>query len=76
MNAMEQRDTMLGEQTRTLLVEHGIHVTEDGVARAREELREAEARSTPARWQELRYFIDAASTCWRRTVTVRSCPTG
>lgn len=44
-----------------MLVEHGIHVTEDGVARARVELREADARMTPEKWQELRGFIDAAS---------------
>jgi hypothetical protein len=58
---MEQRHTTPGEQTRALLAEHGIHVTEDGVARARAELREADARMTPEKWQELRDFIDAAT---------------
>jgi hypothetical protein len=58
---MEQRDTTLGEQARALLAEHGIPVTEGGIARARARLREARERSTPADWQELRAFIDAAS---------------
>jgi hypothetical protein len=58
---MEQRHTTPGKQTRTLLAKHGIHVTEDGVARARAELREADARMTHERWRELRDFIDAAS---------------
>jgi len=58
---MEQRHTTPGEQTRALLAEHGIRVTEDGVARARAKLREADTRMTPEKWQELREFIDAAA---------------
>jgi hypothetical protein len=59
---MEQRgDTNFGEQTRALLAEHGIHVTEEGVRRARAKLREADERVTPAEWRRLRDFIDAAS---------------
>ncbi len=58
---MEQQRTTPSEQTRALLAEHGIHVTEEGVARARAELREADTRMTPEKWQELRDFIDAAS---------------
>jgi hypothetical protein len=61
LDLMEQRHTTSGEQTRALLAEHGIHVTEDGVARTRAELREADARMTPEKWQELPDFIDAAS---------------
>lgn len=56
-----QRDTGLGERTRALLAEHGIPVTEEGVARARAKLREADERVSPADWQRLRDFIDAAS---------------
>jgi hypothetical protein len=58
---MDQRDATLGEQTRTLLAEHGISVTEDGVARAHSELAQAEERTTDADWQRLRDFIDSAS---------------
>jgi hypothetical protein len=58
---MDQRDATLGEQTRTLLAEHGIAVTEDGVARAHSELVQAEERTTDADWQRLRDFIDSAS---------------
>lgn len=58
---MEQRDTTLGEQTRALLAEYGIKITEEGVARARTELYEADARMTPGQWQELRDFIAASS---------------
>jgi hypothetical protein len=58
---MEQRDTTLGEQARALLAEHGIPVTEEGVARARAELREADARTSPEDWQELRDYITTAT---------------
>jgi hypothetical protein len=58
---MEQRRTTPSEQARALLAEHGIYVTEEGVARARAKLRAADARMTPEKWQELRDFIDAAS---------------
>jgi hypothetical protein len=59
---MEKRgDAALGEQTRALLAEHGIHVTEQGIRRAEARLREADERTTPADWQRLRDFIEAAS---------------
>jgi hypothetical protein len=58
---MEERDDSLGAQTRALLAEQGIHVTEEGVARARAKLRAADERVTPADWQRLRDFIDSAS---------------
>jgi len=61
LDIMDQQHTTPGEQTRALLAEHGIRITEDGVARARVKLREAEARMTPEKWQELRDFIDAAA---------------
>jgi transposase len=44
---MEREQTTLSEQTRTLLAEQGIEVTEEGVARARQKLHEAEQRMTP-----------------------------
>jgi hypothetical protein len=49
----EQED--IGERTRVVLAEHGIRVTEEGVVRARQKLREAEQRMTP----EARARIDA-----------------
>lgn len=61
LDDMEQRDTTASEQTRALLAEQGIHVTDAGIARARASRRAAEARMTPDKWQELRDFIDAAS---------------
>jgi hypothetical protein len=58
---MEDRDDSLGAQTRALLAEQGIHVTEEGVARARAKLRAADERVTPGDWERLRDFIDASS---------------
>jgi hypothetical protein len=44
-----------------LLAEHGIPVTEEGVARARAKPREADQRFTSADWERLRHFIDVAT---------------
>jgi hypothetical protein len=58
---MERRDATLGEQTRALLAEHGIPVTDEGVSRARARLREVDERTTPTDWQRLDDFIRAAA---------------
>jgi hypothetical protein len=58
---MEHRQIADGEHTRALLAAHGIQVTDEGLARVRAELRKADARMTPEKWQELRDFIAAAS---------------
>ena len=44
---MERESTDLGEQTRALLAEQGVHVTDEGLARARQKLHDAEQRMTP-----------------------------
>jgi hypothetical protein len=54
-------DRTLSEQTRALLAEHGVHVTDEGVRRAAAKLREADERTTTADWQRLRDFVDSAS---------------
>jgi len=51
---MEPERTSSGAQTRALLAEQGIYVTEEGLARARRKLREAEERMTPEARAELR----------------------
>jgi metal-responsive CopG/Arc/MetJ family transcriptional regulator len=48
------RDRMARERTAELLAEQGFVITEEGKARARQKLAEAQARMTPERWQELR----------------------
>lgn len=58
---MQRRDAALGQQARDLLAEHGIEVSEEGVARARSSLHEAEARTTPADWRRLGELIDNAT---------------
>jgi hypothetical protein len=50
-----EREQTLGEQTRAMLADQGIEVTEEGLARARQKLREADERMTP----EARRRIDA-----------------
>jgi len=50
---MEGSRTDRGEQTRELLAERGIHVTDEGVARARQKLREADERMTPEAWARI-----------------------
>jgi hypothetical protein len=58
---MEQRrDTGRGEEVRAL-ASHGIHVTEEGVQRARAKLLATDERMTEAEWQRLREFIDASA---------------
>jgi hypothetical protein len=52
---MEREQMTLAEETRALLAEQGIEVTEEGLARARQKLRDAEQRMTP----EARSRIDA-----------------
>jgi hypothetical protein len=36
-----------------LLAEQGIHVTDEGVARARQKLRDADERKTPEAWARI-----------------------
>jgi hypothetical protein len=50
---MESSRTDRGEQTRALLAERGIQVTDEGVARARQKLREADERMTPEAWARI-----------------------
>ncbi len=50
---MDGSRTDRGEQTRALLTERGIHVTDEGVARARQKLREADERMTPEAWARI-----------------------
>jgi hypothetical protein len=52
---MEGEQMTLAEETRALLAEQGVEVTEEGLARARQKLCEAEQRMTP----EARARIDA-----------------
>jgi hypothetical protein len=52
---MERDQMTLAEETRALLAEQGIEVTDEGLARARQRLREAERRMTP----QARARIDA-----------------
>jgi hypothetical protein len=51
---MERESMTVGEQTRALLAEQGIQVTDEGLARARQKLRDADERATP----EVRARID------------------
>jgi len=51
---MAQSDHEAREGTAELLAAVGITVTEEGKARARSRLDEAEARWTPERWRALR----------------------
>jgi hypothetical protein len=44
---MERARTPLAEETRAWFAEQGVHVTEEGLARARQKLRDAERRMTP-----------------------------
>jgi hypothetical protein len=48
------RERMDRERTHELLTEHGIPVTDDGVARARQRRLAAGAKMTPERREELR----------------------
>ena len=48
------RDRMEREQTRALIADHGIPVTEEGLDRARRRRLTAGARMTPQRREELR----------------------
>jgi hypothetical protein len=50
---MEQSRTNRSEHTHALLAEQGIHVTNEGVARARQKLREADERMTPEAWARI-----------------------
>jgi hypothetical protein len=50
---MERSRTNRGDETRALLAEQGIEVTDEGVARARQKLREADERMTPEAWARI-----------------------
>ncbi|MBF9134993.1 hypothetical protein I0C86_39635 [Plantactinospora sp. S1510] len=48
------RQRMVREQGRQLLADQGFNITDEGVARARARLAEADAKWTPERRQQLR----------------------
>jgi hypothetical protein len=48
------REQMDREEVRSTLAEHGIHVTDDGLSRARTRIDAARAKMTPERYAELR----------------------